>query len=263
MRYAYATIQSLRDFGISAIEYPDALARRLIYLYSDRVNKIVEKVFIANEITYNGFFEGSMFKLHGAPIIELKDISFIGTDNFRQSLDTNSYKVNNNKWIRLANMSSDSLNNVEINYIGGIVENPKRVEVELTSPINKDATSFTVRDASKLEPRDVLVFDNKVFIINDIDYSINAIIVDKVDNIPIIPAGTITVCYGQVPYLIEEAVKLFIKHHKALQKRNVMKSEKIGKYQYEMFESGSSTGIAEIDSILSLFINDEFDISFL
>lgn len=265
MKFAYTTLSELRSFGITELEYPDNVARKLIHLYSDRFNKLTDKVFAPIEtiVKLNG--GKKLYKIPGSPILKVKRISISSPDGTRMHLNNKQYEVINNTLIKFNTKLSEGLANVELTLIQGYLEELKEVEVELTSTISSGTTEFTVVNASDLEPRDILTFGRNMFIIKEIDYNINKIFIDDPGNIPMINAGAKTICYGQVPLQVEEAIKLFVKNHRSLQaQKSGFKSEKIGNYSYTRDDKSTGiTGISEIDSILFLFINDEFDITFL
>lgn len=266
MDYKYASIASLREYGLNTIQYPDDLLKRLVRLYSDRVNRILGREFIAAPKTKRVNPFSSLFKIPGSSIVKVDSITVNYTDGSSALLEPSYYEVKENNLIQLKNLTIEGIDALDIGLITGDMEYNKVVEVELATAISSYEVSAQLVDVSQLEPRDVLVFGNTTIIINSVDYDSKIIEFDDVGNIRPIPIGTKTTCYGQVPVQIEEAIKLFIKHHKKLQGfSGRITSERIGKsYSYETTGlEASITGIAEIDSILFLFINDDFDIVFL
>lgn len=266
MKFSYTTLSELRAFGISDAEYPDNIARRLIRLYSDRFNRLTSQFFAPVETKFTSNGGHKLYKIPGPPILKVLQISLFDEEyGARTVISRDQYEVLDNTLIKFNTELRQGLANVEFNVVQGNMEGLKEVEVELTSNIASGTTEFTVVDASNLEPRDVLTFGREMFIIKNIDYVANKVFVDDPGDIKTITSGSKTICYGQVPMQVEEAIKLFVKNHKTLQaQKSGIKSEKIGNYSYVKDDTTSGiTGISEIDSILFLFINDELDITFL
>jgi hypothetical protein len=264
MRYEYASITSLSEYKKL---FSSDMLKSLSRLYSDRINRITRKVFIAtpNTIRVNPY-DSTLIPIPGPKIIKIESITAEYSNGGRLVLNPGDYSIQGNNLIRLNSIPRHGLDALEIGYIMGEVESPKEVEVVLDSPIGPYEVSASLVDASQVEPRDVLVFGKTIIIVNSVDYESNIIDFDDVGNIQTIGQGTGTTCYGQVPIQIEEAVKLFVKHHKKLQGfSGRIKSERIGKsYSYDSVGlENTITGIAEIDSVLILFINDDFDILYL
>lgn len=263
MKYEYASITALRDYQKT---FDTDTLKKLIRLYSDRVNRLTAKEYIASQKTVRVTLFNQLIKLSGSPIMKINTVTALYPDGSTALLDTSNYILQENNLIQVKNLQEQGVEALEINYIAGCMEGAKEFQVELISPIRAYEVQARLKDASGLEERDVLVFGNTVIIINLIDYASNTIYFDVTGNIPTIPQGAKTICYGQVPLQIEEAIKLFVKHHKKLQGfSGRITSERIGKsYSYDSTGLDNTiTGIAEIDSILFLFINDDFDILFL
>lgn len=263
MKYEYASLSSLSEYKK---QFSPEVLRNLSKLYSDRINRIVGKQFIATPkiLKVNPF--SKLFKVPGSPIIKVNSIYADFHDGSRTFLEPSRYEVKENNLIRLKDLAIEGVEALEINCIMGLMEYPKDIQVELVTQIEAYESTATLNSTEGLEVRDVLTYGNTPIIITGIDYTNNIIDFDDVGNIPTMPIGATLSCYGQVPLQIEEAVKLFIKHHKKLQGfAGRITSERIGKsYSYDTTGLESSiTGIAEIDSILFLFINDDFDILFL
>jgi len=278
MIYEYCPLSSLSDY--SSQYTPDQL-KQLVRLYSDRVNRITDKYFIGQSSSiFLKPYNDRLLKVTGAPIAAINSINAIYVDGTSGVLPTDKYRLEGPNLIRLMNWYRYTMDELEfnkifddfdldaitVNAITGIVDNLKQFEVELAVDLNPYDVEAQLVDASGLDVRDVLIFGQYTFIITDIDYTANTVSFDDPGNIRPFKTGTKTTCYGAVPYQIEEVIKLFIKHHQKLQGfAGRIKSEHIGRsYQYDSTGLDHSiTGIAEIDSILFLFINDEFDTIFL
>lgn len=265
MKFSYTTLAEIRSFGITQLQIPDADVQKLIKLYSDRFNRLVGKVFapLESKILLNG--GDALYKIPGSPVLKVKGVTSLLSDGTRMPISPNQFSILDYTLVKFEPKLREGLANVELLLVQGEMEGQKEVEVEITSAINSGLTTFTVIDSSNLEVRDVLTFGRIMFIINDIDYATNTVTIDDPLNIPLIPIGSKTTCYGQVPMLVEEAIKLFIKNHRSLQsQKSTFKSESIGNYSYTKQDGAIvTTGVTEIDNIVNLFSDDEFNITYL
>lgn len=262
---AYSTIKSVRDSGISQAKMADGEVSRLIYQYSRMITKLVKIWFtpVSLKERFNG--GGNVIKTGLPPVIKLFGVSIVNQDQSRTALDPLEYEAIG-KIIRFNKRTIEGVRNIEVDGIFGEIDNRKSVPVKITTDIVEGSVSFDVEDASELEMRDIFVFDNKILIANSIDYENNRVMIDTQGEIKPIGAGSETICYGCVPYDIERAINLMIKHSKTLENQigGKIKSEKTDDYQYELFQSGElSTGIPEVDRILQSYIDGEVSIDYL
>jgi hypothetical protein len=266
MRFSYTTLSEVRAFGISSLELSDKEVLRLIKLYSDRFNRLTGRVFAPLETKMLLDGGNILYKLSGSPVLKVKGVTSLYSDGSRTPISPMQYSINDYTLLKLEPRLREGLANVEVLLVQGEMEGMKEVEVSITSTITSGTTEFGVDSADQLEIRDVLVFGSVMFIINDIDYSNNMITIDDPGNIKPIPMGSKTTVYGQVPMLVEEAIKLFVKNHKSLQtQKSGFKSESIGNYSYTKADGTTGyTGITEIDSIINLFNGgDDVTITYL
>ena len=263
MIYEYSTPSFLKEEGVTGLS--DSKLRKLIRLYSSRINKIVGHSFIASPFEYDSLpLNGDLYRLPGPKIIEVISASYGYSDLSRTFIEPLNIGFEGN----LVNLNTRGLRKpvgVKFSYLAGDMIGRKRVKVKTLERITDSTTQFKVNSVEGLVVRDVLQSQFNCFIITGINYDENIITIDAPYQIAPLPANEILSCYGQVPYEIEEALMLFIKHHDTLQSNaGRMKSERIGDYSYEQFEGKNSlSGIAEIDSILSGFFKDDFNITFL
>ncbi len=262
---AYSTIKSVRDSGITQAKMSDGEVSRLIQQYSRMITKLLNIWFVpvSQKPRFNG--GGKLIKTNLPPIVKLIGVNIVNSDQSRTALDKLSYEAIG-KIIRFEKRLLDGVRNVEVDAIFGEIENQKEVAVKITSDIEENSEFFYVEDASELEIRDIFIFDNKILIANSIDYENNKVLIDKQLNMKPIISGTETVCFGQVPIDIEQAVNSLIKHHRVLSKQigGKIKSEKTDDYEYELFQSGElSTGVPEVDKILQNYLEGELTIDFL
>lgn len=265
MIFQYASIKSIRDYGITSAQMPDALALQLIIKYSSMINKWTEQFFIPLQSVERVNGGKEIYRIPNKKIIKLNSINLINYDLSRTPIDSLNYEAIGNL-IKLLIVTPEAVKNLEINGVFGTIENEKDISIILTSSIVKDTTSFTVLDASGLEERDVLVYGNYCIIANSINYSTNTISIDKFAYNLTISSGTELRSYGAVPILIEKAIQLLLKHNRTLENQvgGKIKTEKTDDYSYELFEiKGTTSGVTEVDSILNSFIEGNFDIVFL
>jgi hypothetical protein len=299
MKFAYTTLQSVRDFGISSTDVSDDLVRKLIPIYSDRVNTVCGQIFAPLQRNVNVNIDGGSNDIHvpGSPIVKINSINFTDMQGNQTVIDPSNYALQDNNWVKffvkqvnditLAVLKSwyyDSYytdyslygslfldgktfeDYLILNCIIGNIENNKDIVVNLSSPITTGTTSFTITDASVLEPGDVFVFNNNMLIADSIDYATNTITIDQAPNMPTIPSGSTVEVYGRTPLLIEQVLNLFIKHHENLSasQGGTLRRERIGSWFNET--SGNTTGmtgINEIDNILYLFTKDDIQVDYL
>lgn len=269
MRFAYSTIKSLRDFQVPINKVSDKLANKLIPFYSDRITQILSKQFVPVKkvITFNR--SEKIFKIPGSPVIKVLGLYYnmpntYTSDLSRTLLDEKDYRVNGNTLTLYLNIPSRAY--LELECIVGNLDNQKEVEVQLNTSITTGTEEFEVEDASELDERDVLVIENRCFIINEINYDTNMIFIDKQQSMRTIDEGEKVICYGQVPLSIEHAVNLFISNHKMLTKQfgGVIQREKTEQYEYSLFNNSHGiTGIPEIDKILFSYMENEIDLFYL
>ena len=264
MIFQYASIKSIRDFGISSAQSSDAATLQLILKYSSMINKWTEQLFVPiNSIErLNGGRE--LYQIPGKKIIKINSINIINSDRSRTLIDALDYEVIGN-FIKIDIATPEAVKNLEIDGVFGTLENLKYITVKLTSDIELEDTSFTVEDASGLEDRDILVCGNYCVIVNSVDYDTNTVTIDKFAYNTTIASGTEIDVYGCVPQLIENAIQLLIKHSRTLanQVGGKIKSESTDDYSYEVFElKGTTSGITEVDNILNSFFNGNIEISF-
>lgn len=263
MIFEYTTPSSLKEEGVT--EYSDDKLRKLIRMYSSRINKLIGHSFVPSPLEFSSLpSSGDLYRLPGPKVIEVLSASYGYSDLSRTPLDNLSIAIEGN----LINLDSRGLRRpvgVNFRYLSAEMINEKRVKVRTLDKIQDGTTQFKVNSAENLSVRDVLQTDKNCFIIKEIDYDQNIITIDEAYQIPRLPVNTELSCYGQVPYEIEEAVILFIKHHKTSQKSSGrMKSEKIGDYSYEVFEGKNSiSGNSEIDNLLSGFMKDNIGLFYL
>jgi hypothetical protein len=265
MIFQYASIKSIRDYGISSAQLSDAITLQLIQKYSPMINRWTEQFFIPLQSVERVNGGREIYRIPNKKIIKVNSISLINYDRSRTPIDSLNYEVIGNL-IKLDIYTPEAVKNLEIDGVFGTIENEKDISITLTSSIIKDSTSFTVLDASELEERDVLVYGNYCIIVNSINYSTNTISIDKFAYNATIQSGTVLNSYGAVPILIEKAAQLLLKHNRTLENQvgGRIKTEKTDDYSYELFENkGTSSGITEVDNILNSFIEGNFDIVYL
>lgn len=267
MKFMYSTLKSVREFGVIERSVNDKKVNSLIEFYSKLCNRMISKHFIpVREVSR---FSGSgtkVLRTGGRPkIIKINSISIIHSDAARTVIEGSKYTYQGNTIMHNYNFPI-GYNNIEIDAIYGEVENIKEIEVETLTEINSESTTVQLNSVEELDIRDVLVIENRVFIINDIEYDTNIIHIDTPIDKKVIPIGSKLYCYGAVPLEIERAINLLIKHNKVLESQvgGRIKSEKTDGYSYEMFSNQFyTTGIAEVDNIFQSFTESDFILEYL
>lgn len=267
MRFMYSTLKSVREFGVIERAVHDTKVNSLIEFYSKLCNRMIGKYFIpVREVAR---FSGSgtrVLRTEGRPkIIKIHSISTIDFDAARTVIESNKYTYQGNT-IMYNFTFPTGINNIEIDATYGEVESKKEVIVKTLTEINNATTIISLDSVEKLDIRDVLTIGDRVFIINDVDYTANTIVIDSYDSKRSIPIGSTMYCYGAVPLEIERAINLLIKHNKVLESQvgGRIKSEKTDGYSYELFSNQFyTTGIAEVDNIFQSFTESDFILEYL
>lgn len=260
----YTSVSELRNRGIEADEYSDSELIHLIQLYTLKIDQITGKTFTPTQKKIGLDGGNLLYRIDSSSIIKVNGIQYLN-GGYRTALGPSQYEVQDNTYLSFPRRLRPGLGNVEVDVLLGELDNRKDIQFTLLEPITSNNLVVKVNQTDELELRDVFFYKGNTFIVEEVSDEEGTITLFCPGRIRPIKEGTKLSVYGQIPFLIEEAMYLLIKNHRANRtKKTGMKSERIGNYSYTKDDAVSSqTGVEEVDHILSHFISGSISIDYL
>ena len=218
--FKYATVQDLRDEGLSEDRLPDDRARMLIQMCSSWINHITRQWFIPLRLRerVDGRNSNVAHLPTFTPIIELFNIRLTKPGLFDMPYPSVAFEVKD-RYVQLLDFSSRlpvQPKFVTLDGVFGWLEDTANFhKTSLTADVSIGDTGFTVESTEGIRTGDTLLLGmdilpkSEAIQVISVDHSTNTITTDSIS--VNLPENTPVVRYGRVPALIKWATILLVK----------------------------------------------------
>lgn len=269
----YATIQQLRDEGLTVTEVSDDKARSLIRLMSSMLDRLTGQFFVPEEMTLlrDGDRSGMVTHPELVPILEVMELYHVSREMLDADIDLLEHEdwILARRWVELVDGLKwpRGVKNIKMHGVFGCLDPQRnRLDFVTTSEIKEDSVDVGLNTVVKLRARDVVLFvdsaNNAVrVIVKSVDVANSKILIDKPGPMEPVAIGAAGRTWGPVPYAIEQACKMLVMQNRSPlingggPASSLLRRERTDNYEYELFDNAAAamsdvTGNKVIDAAI-------------